>query len=132
MNVLRQTGVYVRDRFAGLIQETDLLPVNVIMPEDKEEFALTMNGKKTHLRRNDFLTFAEAAGIPRKAAEMMIRRMLGHLPAWTELCEASLLPSDMKQALIELMQEFHDAWTSLQAYLNETPIRGGEGAIILR
>ena len=23
MNVLRQTGVYVRDRFAGLIQETD-------------------------------------------------------------------------------------------------------------
>ncbi len=23
MNVLRQTGVYVRDRFAGLVQETD-------------------------------------------------------------------------------------------------------------
>ena len=83
----------------------DLLPVNVIMPEDKEEFALTMNGKKTHLRRNDFLTFAEAAGIPRKAAEMMIRRMLGHLPAWIELCEAFLLPSDIKQALIELMRE---------------------------
>lgn len=32
----------------------------------------------------------------------------------------------------KLMQEFHDARTSLQAHLNETPIRGGEGAIILR
>jgi serine/threonine-protein kinase HipA len=83
----------------------DLLPVNVIMPEDKEEFALTMNGKKTHLRRNDFLTFAETAGISRKAAETMIRKMLEHLPAWTGLCDASFLPPDMRQALIELMQE---------------------------
>ena len=32
----------------------------------------------------------------------------------------------------KLMQEIHDARTPLQAHLNETPIRGGEGAIILR
>jgi len=33
----------------------DLLPVNVIMPEDKEQFALTMNGKKTNIQKKDFL-----------------------------------------------------------------------------
>ena len=47
----------------------DLLPVNVIMPEDKEQFALTMNGKKTHIRRKDFLVFAEECGMPRSSAE---------------------------------------------------------------
>ncbi|MBR2287643.1 MAG: HipA domain-containing protein [Clostridia bacterium] len=82
----------------------DLLPVNVIMPEDQEEFALTMNGKKQHLRRNDFLIFAETAGIPRKAAMTMIERMVERLPKWIGLCEESLLPEDMKVALIALMQ----------------------------
>ena len=94
-----ESGVYV------LSPAYDLLPVNVIMPEDKEEFALTMNGKKTHLRRNDFLAFAETAGIPGKAAGTMIRKMLDVLPLWIGLCEASLLPPDLKQDLITLMQE---------------------------
>ena len=92
-----ESGAYV------LSPAYDLLPVNVIMPEDKEEFALNMNGKKTNLRRNDFLTFAEAASIPRKAAEMMIGKMLGYVPAWEKLCEASLLPQDLKQTLKELI-----------------------------
>ena len=82
----------------------DLLPVNVIMPEDKEEFALTMNGKKTNLRRNDFLVFAESAGIPGKAAESMIQKMVSSVSKWTVLCESSFLPPDMKQSLNELMQ----------------------------
>lgn len=89
----------------GLSPAYDLLPVNVIMPEDKEEFALTMNGKKIHLRRNDFLAFAETAGISGKAAEAMIRKMLDGLRLWIGLCEASFLPPDLKQALITLMRE---------------------------
>ena len=83
----------------------DLLPVNVIMPEDKEEFALTMNGKKTHLRRGDFLTFADTAGIQRKAAEAMIHKLLGFVPEWIKLCNESLLPYDMQQNLAKLIQE---------------------------
>ena len=93
-----ESGAYV------LSPAYDLLPVNVIMPEDKEEFALTMNGKKANLRRNDILLFAEAAGLPRKAAETMIRKMAGFVPAWLKLCDESLLPPDLKQALNELIQ----------------------------
>ena len=93
-----KSGTYV------LSPAYDLLPVNVIMPEDKEEFALTMNGKKSNLRRNDFLIFAEAANISRKSAEMMIRKMLSYSSKWIGLCETSLLPSDMRQTLIELIQ----------------------------
>ena len=93
-----ESGVYV------LSPAYDLLPVNVLMPEDKEKFALTMNGKKIHLRRSDFLLFAEAAGMPRKAAETMIRKMLTFVPLWQKLCDESLLPLDLKQTLNELIR----------------------------
>ena len=81
----------------------DLLPVNIIMPEDPEEFALQMNGKKSNLRRKNFLAFADYSGIPQKSAEVMIRSMVNRVPAWIKMCEESLLPPDMKQALADLM-----------------------------
>ena len=92
-----ESGAYV------LSPAYDLLPVNLVMPEDPEEFALTMNGKKTNLRRGDFLSFAEAAGIARKTAVNLIRRMLGHVPEWQGMCDDSFLPPDMKTALKELI-----------------------------
>ena len=93
-----ESGAYV------LSPAYDLLPVNVIMPEDKEDLALTLNGKKTNLRRKDFLIFAESAGIPRKAAEAMIRKMVSFLPKWIDKCNDSFLPSDMQQSLIKLIK----------------------------
>ncbi len=47
----------------------DLLPVDVIMPEDGEQLALALNGKKTHIRRKDFLVFAEECGMARSSSE---------------------------------------------------------------
>ena len=32
----------------------DLLSTTIVMPEDKEEMALTLNGKKANIKRNDF------------------------------------------------------------------------------
>lgn len=88
-----------------LSQAYDLLPVNVIMPEDKEQFALTMNGKKRNLRRKDFLVFASACGIPEKAAEKMIARLLRMKPKFMELCATSFLPEHMKEQLCALIEE---------------------------
>ncbi|MDD3334652.1 MAG: HipA domain-containing protein [Eubacteriales bacterium] len=82
----------------------DLLPVNVILPEDIEEFALTMNGKKQHLHRKDFLVFAETCGIARKTAEKMIRQLVSCVPTWVTLCSESTLPSEMAEQLVELME----------------------------
>ena len=93
-----ESGLYV------LSPAYDLLPLNVIIPENKEEFAITMNGKKTNLRRNDFLIFAESAGISGKAAETMIRKMVSYVSRWMALCSSSFLPPEMRQSLNELMQ----------------------------
>jgi serine/threonine-protein kinase HipA len=73
------------------------------MPEDPEELALQLNGKKSNLRKKNFLAFAENAGIAPKAAEAMIRDQLKNLPKWRIMCEESLLPGKMKQALSDLM-----------------------------
>lgn len=82
----------------------DLLPVNLVLPEDREEFALTMNGKKSNLRRNDFLHFAEQCGVGKAAAEKIIKKVLAAEEDYLTLCDDSYLPQDMKDALKELIR----------------------------
>ena len=83
----------------------DLLPVNVIMPEDKEEFALPINGKKRNIHRKDFLTFAAGCGIAKLAAEKMIGQLVSMEPVFIDMCCNSLMPQDMKEAFIELVDK---------------------------
>lgn len=83
----------------------DLLPVNVIMPEDQEQLALALNGKKTNIRRNDFFAFAEGCGIPKGSAQKMMEKVLGIVPDFVALCEASLLADSMKDAFEILIRE---------------------------
>jgi len=83
----------------------DLLPVNVIMPEDKEEFALPINGKKRNIHRKDFLIFAAGCGIAKLAAEKMIEQLIFMEPVFIDMCCNSLMPQDMKEAFIELVDK---------------------------
>ena len=83
----------------------DLLPVNVVMPEDTEEFALAMNGKKQNLRKKDFMVFADACGIQKNAAEKMIAKVLSMKERYLLLCEESLLPDHLKQRFAALMEK---------------------------
>jgi serine/threonine-protein kinase HipA len=83
----------------------DLLPVNVVMPEDQEQFALALNGKKTNIRKKDFLVFADHCGLSRTAAYKMLEKLLSMQNQWISLCETSLLPEAMKADLIHLIQE---------------------------
>ena len=83
----------------------DLLPVNVVMPEDTEEFALAMNGKKQNLRKKDFMVFADACGIQKNAAEKMIAKVLSMKERYLLMCEESLLPDRLKQRFAALMEK---------------------------
>lgn len=82
----------------------DLLPVQLYLTADIEDTALALNGKKQHIRRKDFLVFAETAGIPKKSAEAMINRLIGYLPKWRELCQDSLLPLEQQKQLMDLIE----------------------------
>ena len=83
----------------------DLLPVNVIMPEDVEQTALALNGKKQNIRRRDFLVFADECGITRQSAEKMMRKLISMKPKFLAMCGESLLPEDMKSRFAELIEE---------------------------
>ena len=83
----------------------DLLPVNVIMPEDKEQFALAMNGKKTNLRRKDFLIFAEECGISHSSAEKMIAMLVSMKERFIGMCSISLIPEHLKGRFVSLIEE---------------------------
>ncbi len=93
------SGMYV------LSKAYDLLPVNVIMPEDKEEFALTMNGKKQNIRKRDFFVFAENCGISKISAEKMIEKVVSMKDKYIEMCENSFMPEHMKDSLNTLIQK---------------------------
>ncbi len=83
----------------------DLLPVNANMPADKEQFALPMNGKKTNIRKNDFLKFADTCGIQRATAEKLIQNIVKFKAEWLSMCENSLLPTELKERLSAIINE---------------------------
>lgn len=86
-----------------LSEAYDMLPVNVIIPNDTDELALTLNGKKRNIRRKDFMILADNAGILREAAEKIIDRVVSLADIYIDLCRNSYLPDDMKISLEELI-----------------------------
>lgn len=83
----------------------DMLPVNVIMPQDKEQLALTLNGKKQNIRRKDFLIFADTCGLNRKSAEKMMEKIVALKDTYIDMCRESYLPDDMKESFEALICE---------------------------
>ena len=81
----------------------DLLSVNVLLPEDHEELALTLNGKKASLRRNDFLHFAGQCGMAPAPAEKILQSVAAAEADYLRLCDDSALPEDLTAALKELI-----------------------------
>lgn len=76
----------------------DMLSTHLAMPEDNEELALTLNGKKRKLRRDDFIKSITSSGVDAKVIDNMARRFGRALPQWFWLIDRSFLPEDMRRA----------------------------------
>ncbi|MGM9710298.1 MAG: HipA domain-containing protein [Prevotella sp.] len=81
----------------------DLLNVAIVNPKDKEELALTLSGKKTRLRRNDFLNAAKTMGLEENVVLRLITGLHKTLPKWQQLIQESFLSEERKQAYEELI-----------------------------
>ena len=82
-----------------LSEAYDLLPVNIVLPADQDETALTVNGKKRNLRRKDFLILAEHCDLTRKTAEKMIARLVSREGAFRDEIRNSFLPEEKKEEM---------------------------------
>ena len=75
----------------------DLLSTTIVMPEDKEEMALTLNGKKANIKRNDFEKSILASGVNEKVLDNIAKKFRKALMKWLDLIEESFLPNDYKR-----------------------------------
>lgn len=76
----------------------DLLSTALAMPEDDEELALTLNGKKKRIKRDDFEKAMRDSGMDEKAITNLFNRFLKAVPKWHGLIEDSFLPPDLREA----------------------------------
>lgn len=100
---LRETSP--ANRIFCLSSAYDMLPVNIVMPEDTEQLALTLNWKKRNIHKKDFYQFAERCQIPEKSAEKMMKKLCSLKEKFLEQCDESYLPEELKVRTKELIEE---------------------------
>lgn len=83
----------------------DLVSTSLVIPKDKEETALTLNGKKSRLTRKDWQILSDKLGVVPKVFGNLTQRLAGAWPQVEALCRASFLPEDHKDAFLSLWQE---------------------------
>lgn len=81
----------------------DMLSTALVMPEDTEELALTLNGKKRKIGRSDFIQSMQRSGLDDKVADNILRKFPKILPKWIETIRISLLSDGMKKNYVELI-----------------------------
>jgi serine/threonine-protein kinase HipA len=66
----------------------DLLSVQIFLPEDKEEMALTLNGKKNKISARDWEEFASSIALPKNVFQKTVKTFREKIPALIELLES--------------------------------------------
>jgi serine/threonine-protein kinase HipA len=83
----------------------DMIASNLVVEGDEEELALTLNGKKKKLRKNDFLEAINRFDIDAKAIENIFNKFKNSEEKWHEFINISFLPDDMKSSFQDLIRE---------------------------
>lgn len=83
----------------------DLVSTALAIPDDKEESALTINGKKNRLSRKDFDTLAQRMQIHEKALAAIYNRFKNILPEWENFINRSFLSKAAQKLYIELIRK---------------------------
>lgn len=80
----------------------DLLNVNLLNPKDKEELALTVNGKKNRIKLSDFEALASSLEINPKVCSNIFKHYNSKNNEVTELIKRSFLNEKMKENYIKI------------------------------
>lgn len=95
---LKNFSLYSQNRGSHVLTPAyDMLSTALVMPEDSEELALTLNGKKRKLKKTDFITSMQASGLDDKVIENVFNRFLRVKDKWFSFIDISFLPDTMKE-----------------------------------
>ncbi|WP_276964851.1 HipA domain-containing protein [Bacteroides graminisolvens] len=102
---LKNFSLYKKVGECVLAPAYDLLSTKLVIPQDSEELALTLNGKKRKLKKVDFDSLLKTMKVDDKAIENVYDKFRKVIPEWLLFIDSSFLPDEMKEEYKTLIQE---------------------------
>ena len=102
---LKNFSLYKKVGECVLAPDYDLLATKLVIPQDNEELALTLNGKKSKLKKVDFDSLLKTMKVDDKAIENVYDKFRKVIPEWLLFIDSSFLPDEMKEQYKTLIQE---------------------------
>lgn len=87
----------------------DLLNVAIVNPEDTEELALTIAGKRKKISRKILFDFGIRLGLSKKQIEGVFKRFMGLQEDVIDLIKISFLSEEMQRNYIEILKNRYQA-----------------------
>lgn len=83
----------------------DLVNTALVNPADEEEMALTLNGRKKKLKKQDFVAAMNTLRVEEKQQENIFNKMAKALPQWLELIDRSFMSAAFKEQYKAILTE---------------------------
>ena len=83
----------------------DLVNTALVNPADKEELALTSNGRKMKMKKQDFVAAMNMLKVEEKQQENIFNKMAKALPEWQELIDRSFMSEAYKEQYKNILTE---------------------------
>ena len=74
-----------------------MVNVHLIFPEDEEELALTLDGRKKRINKQNFMRAMASSGLGEKVIENIFRKFANVTQKWYEFIDSSFLPDNLKE-----------------------------------
>lgn len=105
---LKNFSLYKKTNEYTLTPAYDLLSTKLVIPQDNEELALTLNGKKRKLKKTDFDNLLQVTNVDNKVIENVYNKFRKTIPTWMTFIDSSFLPEQMKKEYKQLIKERAD------------------------
>lgn len=95
---LKNFSLYsLRRGYYSLTPGYDMISTALVMPEDTEELALTLNGKKRKIKRSDFEIAMSNCRLEKKIVDNLFSKFVKVADKWATFIDISFLPENMKE-----------------------------------
>lgn len=105
---LKNFSLYKKNNEYTLTPAYDLLSTKLVISQDNEELALTLNGKKRKLKKTDFDNLLQATNVDNKVIENVYNKFRKTISTWMTFIDSSFLPEQMKEEYKQLIKERAD------------------------
>ena len=102
---LKNFSLIKREKGYFMAPAYDVIASRLYIPDDREELALTINGKKNKLIRNDFEQAMRAGGLPVPAISNLFHRIYQGVKKWPNIIQESFLSPVWKNKLLSQIEQ---------------------------